>query len=190
MFLHAGENMKKIVTRILMVALAVGIVGCGASNPKEATITVNPQTAIKVATLIPFSKGVPIAANIINECKLDDQLSEFIRAYAVGEGVGVIRKNSVSNKSKGKALIVEITNAVSSGNAFIGHRKFTSIKGTLYTDGQKGASFTAARMSGGGAFAGFKGSCSVLGRTVKVLGSDVSRWLLNPTDGAHLGDHV
>lgn len=182
--------MKKILTRVLMAALAVGIVGCGASNPKESSMTVDPKTAIKIQKLIPFAKGVPIAANIINECKLDEQLSEFIRAYAVGEGIGVIRTPSVTQKSAGKALVVEIINAVSAGNAFIGHRKYTSIRGTLYNNSIKEASFTAARMSGGGVFAGFKGSCSVLGRTVKVLGSDISVWLKSPSDGAHLGDHV
>jgi len=60
----------------------------------------------------------------------------------------------------------------------------------LYKNGKRQAGFTASRVSGGGAFGGFKGSCSVLGRTVKILGSDVSLWLLHPVDGAHLGDHI
>ena len=40
----------------------------------------------------------------------------------------------------------------------------------------------------GGAFAGYKGSCSVLGRTVKAMGKDVAQWLKAPTDEAALGD--
>jgi hypothetical protein len=40
----------------------------------------------------------------------------------------------------------------------------------------------------GGAFAGFKGSCSVLGRTVEALGEDIGGWLAAPRDGASLGD--
>ena len=86
--------------------------------------------------------------------------------------------------------MVSITEAVSSGNAFIGHRKYSSIKGTLYNNGKKEAGFTAARLSGGGMWAGFKGSCSVLGRTVQGLGSDVTLWLKHPVDGAHLGDGI
>jgi len=179
--------MKKI---LITVFLAITIAGCGVGNPKKASVAIDPATAIKIQKLIPFAKGTPIAANIINDCNLDKQLSEFIHAYAVGEGVGMIRNNVVSKETKGKVLVVAITNAVSSGNAFIGHRKYTSIKGTLYDNGEKGASFTAARLSGGGAFSGFKSSCSVLGRTVKVLGHDVMLWLKNPSDGAHLGDHV
>lgn len=151
---------------------------------------VSTATAIKIQSIIPFKKGAAISASIKNECKIQTQLSEFIHAYAVGEGVGVIRKGKVRKKSKGKVLLVNITNAVSAGNAFIGHRKYTSIKGTLYNNGKRKGAFTATRMSGGGMWAGFKGSCSVLGRTVKALGSDVSLWLKHPVDGAHLGDAI
>lgn len=179
--------MKNIVISALLV---VFMIGCGASEPKKATMKVNAKTAIKVQKIIPFQKGVPIKAAIKNECKLQGQLSDFITAYAVGDGIGVIQKKRVSKRSKGKNLVVTITNAVSSGNAFIGHRKYTSIKGTLYNNGKKKGSFTAARLSGGGAFGGFKGSCDVLGRTVKILGSDVSKWLKKPVNGAHLGDSV
>lgn len=179
--------MKHVVISAL---LAVFVIGCGASDPKAPSIKVNPKTAIKIQKMIPFQKGARIAVNIRNECNLQDQLSSFIKAYSLGEGIGIVRKNRISKKSKGKTLIVAITDSVSSGNAFIGHRKFTSIKGALYNSGKKQAGFTASRLSGGGAFAGFKGSCSVLGRTVKTLGSDVSLWLMHPVDGAHLGDHI
>ncbi len=40
----------------------------------------------------------------------------------------------------------------------------------------------------GGLFAGFKGSCSVLGRTVKAIGKDIAEWLVNPVLDADLGD--
>lgn len=179
--------MKHIV---ISTILAIFVMGCGGSDPKKPTITVNPKTAIKVKHSIPFNKGARIAGNIKRECDLQDKLSKYITAYSLGEGVGVIRKSRTSKRGKGKNLVVTITEAVSSGNAFIGHRKFTSIKGALYNNGKRQGSFTAARLSGGGAFAGFKGSCDVLGRTVKILGRDVSLWLKNPVDGAHLGDRL
>ena len=179
--------MKHIIITALMVVLTVG---CGGSNPKKSTMKVDARTAIQVQKAIRFKKGARIANNIKNECALQTKLSSFIEAYSVGEGIGVIRKGKVTKNTKGKALVVTITDAVSSGNAFIGHRKFASIKGTLYNNGKKQAGFTAARVSGGGAFGGFKGSCDVLGRTVKVLGQDVSSWLQHPVDGAHLGDNI
>lgn len=179
--------MKHIVISALLVVFAVG---CGSSAPKKSTMKVNVNTAIKIQKLIPFVKGSRVAGNIKAECNLPNKLSHFIEAYSVGEGIGVVRKGKVTKRTKGKALVVVITDAVSAGNAFIGHRKFTSIKGTLYNNGKKVASFTAARRSGGGAFGGYKGSCDILGNTVKILGRDVSTWLQHPVSGAHLGDRM
>jgi hypothetical protein len=47
---------------------------------------------------------------------------------------------------------------------------------------------TARRVSRGGAFGGFKGSCDVLERVVTAIGNDLAEWLANPTDEAKLGD--
>ena len=179
--------MKHIVISALLVAFTVG---CGGSAPKKSNMKVDAKTAIKVQKAIPFAKGSRVATNIKAECGLPRKLSKFIVAYSVGEGIGVVAKGKVTRKTKGKALVVSITDAVSSGNAFTGHRKFSSIKGTLYNSGKKVASFTAARRSGGGAFGGYKGSCDILGNTVKILGRDVSTWLQHPVNGAHLGDRV
>lgn len=179
--------MKKIIISTL---LAVTVTACGVSDPKKSDVKIDPATAIKIQKIIPYAKGSKVSTSIKNECKIQSQLSEYIQAYAAGEGVGVVRNRKVSKNSKGKVLMVSITEAVSSGNAFIGHRKYSSIKGTLYNNGKKEAGFTAARLSGGGMWAGFKGSCSVLGRTVQALGSDVTLWLKHPVDGAHLGDGI
>ena len=94
----------------------------------------------------------------------------------------------MNTKGPGNMLKVEITSAYSAGNAFIGHRKSTAIRGELYDNGTLLASFTGSRVSGGGAWAGFKGSCSVLGRTVETLGQDIVAWLKKPSDNAHLGN--
>ncbi|WP_108062378.1 hypothetical protein [Poseidonibacter lekithochrous] len=69
---------------------------------------------------------------------------------------------------------------VSNGNAFLGHNKSTRVKGVLYKEGNKIASFS-------GFSAGFKGSCSVLGRTVDALGEDISVWLKKTTMNDYIG---
>ena len=84
--------MKHIVMSALLVVM---VIGCGVSDPKQSNMKVNAATAIKIHSLIPYKKGAKISASIKNECKLQDQLSEFIHAYSVGEGIGVIRKNRV-----------------------------------------------------------------------------------------------
>ena len=42
--------------------------------------------------------------------------------------------------------------------------------------------------AGGGAFGGFKGTCSILGRCIKAIGADIAKWLANPTMDAMLGN--
>jgi hypothetical protein len=134
---------------------------------------------------VSFAKENRIAANIKNECKLVDQLRDFIVAGSEGT---VTAATGEPNTKKGRVLVVEITDSVSQGNAFIGHRKYTAIQGKLYKGGKLDANFDASRNSMGGVFAGYTGSCAVLGRTVKALASDVNGWLKAPTKDATLGD--
>ncbi len=141
---------------------------------------------IYISSVAPYAAKSRIADNIKIECTLNKQLMDFIQEFALNEGLDVKIKNKPS--SKDIILKVEITDAVSRGGAFRGHRKFVVISGNLVQGDKSYGSFKAARMSGGGVFGGYKGSCSVLGRTVKALGKDVSKWLYSPDHGARLGD--
>ena len=138
----------------------------------------------------PFAENAHISQKIKTECvELQTKLPAYTEQFARSFGVDVKLKNSVNKTDAGQVLIVEITNAVSQGNAFIGHRKFSEVSGTLYRDGERVAGFIGARNSMGGFFAGYKGSCSVLGRTMKAMGKDIAEWLKDPQDEAELGDY-
>jgi len=144
---------------------------------------------VTVQSGIPYAADAKVAKNIRNECtKLGTQLAEFTKQFGKKFSVDVQLTEKLDTAAKGRVLLIEITDAVSMGNAFIGHQKFTSSQGTLFEDGKKVASFEARRQSMGGAFAAYKGSCSVLGRTVKAMGKDIAQWLKAPTDEATLGD--
>ncbi|MFO7604606.1 MAG: hypothetical protein R6X06_12455 [Gammaproteobacteria bacterium] len=191
--------MKRALT-LFITALILG--ACGANQPIESSNTSsntssaantapsNPVKTVTIANIIPYKKGAPIAQNIQLECTLNSQLSEFIQSYGNEQNIAVTRAASVNPNSKGNVLLVNIVNAVSQGNAFLGHRKFTQVEGTLYENGKKVAAFTGARFSGGGFFGAYKGSCSVLGRTVQTLGKDIAQWLVHPVDGMHMGDGI
>lgn len=144
--------------------------------------------AVQVPRPVPYSDDGDIADNIKQECKLNEQLADFIQEYGEELGVAVEFGAAPLDNSKGRVLDIRITNAISMGNAFLGHQKATTAVGTLYENGAKVATFKARRHSMGGAFAGYKGSCSVLGRTVDALGEDIATWLKAPADGAKLGD--
>jgi hypothetical protein len=195
-----GKDMNKILLSILVMFVVIGCKTTSSSNiqaesesttkavESKAAKVVSSMDAIHVQALTPYKKGAPIAQNIKQECLINKQLPDFIASFAAVNGTEVSLDKNVTKATKGKALVVEIVEAVSSGNAFIGHRKYSKVEGTLYDNGTKKAGFKAARVSGGGFFGGWKGSCSVLGRTVKAIGKDISLWLENPVDGAYLGD--
>lgn len=145
---------------------------------------------IRMQRVTPYAEGSRVAKKIRTECtQYPEKLSAYAAEFGRELGVDIQRVDHVEPGDAGAVLVLEITDAVSRGNAFIGHRKFTEVSGTLYRDGKKVAGFVGARNSMGGAFAGYKGSCSVLGRTVKALGKDVAEWLKNPQDGDELGDY-
>jgi hypothetical protein len=170
------------------------IVGCtGSDGPAPATnATVSPNAKViyMKSNKVNYSADSRIAQNIKNECKLDTKLVTFIQKAAAGQGMVV--KISDTIPADATELKVEITDAVSQGHAMGGfggrHNKFTGISGSLIENGKTIGTFDAARRSSGGFMGGFKGSCSVLGRTVQTLGSDVSKWMVNPTMGDALGD--
>lgn len=144
---------------------------------------------VSMARVVPYADEAEISSKVRSECtQLQEQLADYTREFGLEQGVTVQLRDEVSPEAPGRVLQLEIVEAVSMGNAFIGHQKYSRVHGTLFQDGQKLGSFKARRNSMGGAFAGYKGSCSVLGRTMKALGQDIAGWLKSPTDQARLGD--
>lgn len=144
---------------------------------------------ITMAKPVPYADDAIIAGKIKKECDIQNQLAAYTEEYArEGHNLTVKFVDAVQADAPGMILDVHINDAVSAGHPFIGHRKTTLVTGKLYRDGELIGSFAGRRNSMGGAFGGYKGSCSVLGRTVKALGRDIAEWLKSPTMDAQLGD--
>ena len=170
--------MKKAVSIIATLLLTIGY--CQAAMAGGDTVYIN-QSA-------PYVNARTIAKAILDECDLPLQQSELIAQLANEKGITVVRDNEAVKAGKGRILQVEITSAMSGGNAFIGHRKQVSVQGRLFENGTEIGDFIGIRSSMGGAFGGFKGSCSVLGRCVKTLAEDISAWLQNPAKDSRIGE--
>lgn len=143
---------------------------------------------IHVQDPVPFAESSYIADNIKAECRIGAQLASALGKDAARHGNTIVFDSAPLATARGRVLQLELVEAQSAGNAFSGHFKSATARGVLFQDGQKVAAVTARRTSRGGAFAGFKGSCDVLERTVNAIGSDLAQWLANPVDGAKLGD--
>lgn len=143
----------------------------------------------KIVYIKPYVRFAPnsrVAQNIKSECTLQKSLSQSIVKYAKSNGLNVVIKNNI--KSNELKLDVQIEQAISSGNAAVGHNKFVTISGAIIKGNKKYYTFDAARLSGGGYFGVYRTSCSVLNRIASALGRDVANWLANPYDQAMMGD--
>jgi hypothetical protein len=133
---------------------------------------------IQIANDVPYKDPTIVATNIVEECvNLGTDLAKFLNEFATEFGVPMERVETIDPKAGGRVLVVEITNAVSAGNPFIGHRKTMSVKAELFVNGTSAGYTNFTRDSMGGLFGGYKGSCSVLGRCTKALGKDIAGWL-------------
>ena len=141
----------------------------------------------KAARDVPFAEDSIVAGNIKRECPIGTQLSDALVRFASAGGHRV-ELVEVLDTASGQVLKLELHDAQSAGNAWMGHHKSVTVKGWLYRDGEQVARLVARRNSRGGFGAGFKGSCAVLERTVTAIGKDIAAWLDNPVDGAQLGD--
>jgi len=147
-----------------------------APSPEPAKAAPSGGRVITIASEMRYARDTFVDPAVINECKLPQQGAELLEAAAKAAGVEVLRVDDAKS-AKGRVFVVEITQVMSTGNAFTGHRKQVGVVGRLMDGDKELGVFRGARNSMGGAFAGFKGSCSVLGRCLEALSKDMAVWL-------------
>jgi len=149
----------------------------------------SPATAetYTLSSAVPFADGSGASDQVESECKLESKLPGFIKS-AAKRGITVVLNDGPLDDVEGKVLFIEITHILGTGGGAWSGPKAVSAKGELREAGEVIASFNSTRYSTGGAFGGFKGTCSILGRCVKSMGKDIAKWLNNPTMDANLGD--
>lgn len=172
--------MKQGYQKVLLVALALSTSLFSATQASAAT---------RMLASAPYDTDHRIHAKILRECTtLGAKLSKFTKSFAKKNGITIDLVDDIGSTRKGRSLRVTIVDAVSRGNAFTGHSKYVRIEGSLWENGKLVGRFDGQRSSMGGFAAGYKGSCSVLGRCVKALGKDIANWLLDPSAARRIGE--
>jgi hypothetical protein len=169
---------------LIMTFLSLFLLSCS-TTPQGLNLKKSPtgsgekiSGAINVSEIATYKYPDMIENSIKAECTdITSKIGTFTKSYAKEKGMKVKLSKNVKKGAKGNNLVIEILNAVSKGNAFIGHQKFILIHASLYKDGRLVDDIKLQRDSSGGFAAGFKGSCSVLGRCAKAIGKDLSLWL-------------
>lgn len=168
--------MRQVWQLTAVLALALGVTAAEAED-----------TVFNVVSPVPFEETSGASQQVRSECRMGAMLPEFIADYAK-KGVTVVIGDAPPEGAEGKFLHLRFTFIQGAGGGAWSGPKSVTVKGELWEDGEMIGSFVASRYSGGGAFGGFKGTCSILGRCIKALGKDIAGWLREPTMSATLGD--
>src|SRR5262252_5216384 len=103
-------------------AIAAIIVLCGFSMECAAQSVTIPRS-------VPYAADSEVAGTVKRECAIDVKLADFIAEYAAERMIPVTFAPETSSSMPGRVLVVEIRDATSSGNAFLGHHKSTLVRG-------------------------------------------------------------
>lgn len=182
--------MKNRILLSVLVAAALALGACKKNEPAPAD-TVDLSNPAKVVTLvspIPFAEDARVREAIRAECNLQQKLERFIKQFSAQQNIAVNASNKPADQIAGKVLEVEIVSAFGPGGGAFSGGKSVTIEARLTEGGQVLGTLEARRISGGGAFAVFKGTCDILGRDVETLGEDVATFLVSPYEGARMGN--
>jgi hypothetical protein len=166
-----GRGFQRVGIVLLSIFVAVSALGVGSGARAET----------QVLRSIPFAKGTEIRQPVRDQCQLETKVPAFIAEF----GSDVVL---VDRLGGGRALELVITEVHAPGGGGFSGPKWMTVKGTLREQGRVVGSFRAKRYTTGGAFAGFKGTCSIIGRCTKAIGRDIAAWLESPGMDSKLGD--
>jgi hypothetical protein len=185
--INIKQNRGEFVMKTIFIMLSLlSLVACSSRKPRFEKPTGTGEMitgTVNISRDTPYQNIKRIPKNVTEQCtKIGDKVSRFTQEFGTKMNVKFKRIKNVSKKSKGNNLVIQIVDAVSSGNAFIGHRKSITVEAYLYKNGKLVDNITRTRNTSGGFAAGFKSSCAVLGRSAKTLGSDITTWVKRYTE--------
>lgn len=176
------------IKHLSILLLSTGLIACASKGPQPSAASANHSgTGILVIQPVVFGKDAYVSDAVQKECELPGKLTRFVQENASGQYATILTEAG-NAPADAQVLNIEIVNLIGSGGGAWSGPKMVEIKGTLSQNGQALGDFRARRTSGGGAFAAYKGTCSILGRCVKALGQDIAEWLQHPSAHSGLGE--
>jgi len=141
--------------------------------------------SVSMLRTVGFAEGAFVRPAIKTECNLEDRLPLSIQEFARKNGIEIALVDALP--SSGRVLEIAISDAIETGNAWTGRQKGLVIQGRLLENGAVVGNFRGRRMTSGGFFGGYKGTCAFFGRCAKTLGHDVADWLKSPSKDSSIG---
>jgi hypothetical protein len=145
------------------IAFAALLAACAAAH----------ADGVKLLTPVSYAAESSVVPKVREACKIEARL-----ASDVGEALG-----GTTDSTQGEVVRVSIVDVMGVGGGAWSGPKAISLKVELLKDGKVERSTHLTRTTTGGAFGGFKGTCSMLERDSSVLGKDVAKWVASSAYG-------
>lgn len=149
---------------------------------KDGASTETPGAGAIPPTVVPAVAYAPDAGagKVEEECDLQSKIPEYFYEYAPSAVPG--------SGGSARVLQIEIVNVIGQGGGMYTGPKQLTVQGTLTENGQVVGTFKGRRTTTGGAFGGYKGTCSLMERNAKAVARDISEWITSPSMDALLGE--
>ena len=147
-----GRGFQRGGIVLLSLFVAVSALGVGSGARAET----------QVLRAIPYAKGAEVRQAVRDECQLETKVPAYIAQF--GSDVAL-----VDRLGGGRVLELAVTQVHAPGGGGFSGPKWMTVTGTLRERGRVVGSFRAKRFTTGGVFAGFKGTCSIIGRCSKAI---------------------
>ena len=128
---------------------------------------------VKLLTPVSYAAESSVVPKVREACKLEERLTEDVGSQLAG----------TTDSTQGDVVRVSIVDVMGVGGGGWTGPKAISIRVELLKDGKLERSTHLTRTTSGGAFGGFKGTCSMLERDSSVLGKDVAKWVASSAYG-------
>jgi hypothetical protein len=122
---------------------------------------------VQLLTPVTYAAESSVVPKVREACKLEDRLAADVGGALSGS----------TTSTAGTVVKVSIVDVMGLGGGGWTGPKAISIRVDLMTDGKIQRSTHLTRTTTGGAFGGFKGTCSMLERDSSTLGKDVAKWV-------------
>lgn len=145
---------------------------------------VQASDVVTVSQFTPFADDSGASENVKRECKIEERLPKYLKAYAK-KHTEVVFSTEPLDGVEGKVLYMEFSHVYAPGGGGYSGAKSVEVEGELKENGEVIASFTVDRAA---LFGMTPGTCSMLKRVAKKIGEDVAMWLQAPEMDSMLGD--
>lgn len=121
--------------------------------------------------------NAPITESVRRDCAVEVKVGEHVFAKVSEKIPGAVPLADPRKAGSDRLLKLTIVNVTGVGGGAWSGSKSITVRADLEQNSKVHATKMLTRQSGGGAFGGMKGTCSIMERIAAALGNDVAAWV-------------